>query len=142
MDDTDRMILNRLASDGRIAMSSLAKLVGMTPPSVAERVRQMEDAGIIKGFTVDLDYTKLGFNIEALVRIRPIPGQLHIVEKMILEEERFTSCDKVTGEDCFVVRVSAKNIQELDTIMDPFHERSSTNTSIVKSSPLRNRPPK
>ncbi|MEW7007546.1 Lrp/AsnC family transcriptional regulator [Lentilitoribacter sp. EG35] len=142
MDRTDRKILDHLVLNSRIAMSSLAKLVGMSAPSVAERVRHMEDSGIIKGFTVDLDYSKLGFSIEALVRIRPLPGQLHIVEKMIIEESRFTSCDKVTGEDCFVVRISAKNIQELDIIMDPFHERAATNTSIVKSSPIRNRQPK
>lgn len=141
MDKTDKKILDHLASNGRIAMSSLAKLVGMTAPSVAERVRQLEDSGIIKSFTVDLDYKKLGYNIEALVRISPLPGKLHIVEKMILEEMRFTSCDKVTGEDCFVVRMSAKDIQELDIIMDPFHEKAATNTSIVKSSPLRNRQP-
>lgn len=142
MDETDKKILDHLASNGRIAMSSLAKLVGMTAPSVAERVRQMEDSGIIRGFTVDLDHKKLGFILEALVRVRPLPGQLHIVQKMIVDEKRFSACDKVTGEDCFVVRMSVKDVDELDTILEPFLDKAATNTSVIKSSPILNRQPR
>lgn len=142
MDEIDKKILDHLASNSRIAMSSLAKLVGMTAPSVTERVRQMEDSGIIKGFTVSLDYKKLGFILEALVRVRPLPGQLHIVQKMIVDEKRFSACDKVTGEDCFVVRMSVKDVDELDTILDPFLDKASTNTSVIKSSPIPNRQPR
>tara|TARA_R110002095_G_scaffold216342_1_gene213164 strand:+ start:3229 stop:3732 length:504 start_codon:yes stop_codon:yes gene_type:complete len=141
IDDTDRHILITLQSNGRLSMSELAKLVGMSAPSVKDRVRRLEDRGIIRKFTIDIDTNALGYSLEAIVRIKPRPGNLHLVEKMIVEEPRFTSCDKITGDDCFISRISLRSIQELDKLLDPFHEKAETNTSIVKSSPIRNRTP-
>jgi Lrp/AsnC family leucine-responsive transcriptional regulator len=141
IDDTDRQILLQLQAEGRMSMSDLAKRIGMSAPSVKDRVRRLEDRGIIRRFTVDMDMAALGFNLEAIVRIKPRPGSLHIVEKMILEEKRFTACDKVTGDDCFITRLALKSIQELDPLLDPFHEKAETNTAIIKSSPIINRTP-
>ena len=141
MDKIDRKILDSLTADGRLSMSELAKVIGMSAPSVAERVRHLESRGVITGFTIEVNNAALGFALEALVRIKPRPGSLHIVEQMILNETRFTSCDKVTGEDCFVTRLALKAINELDVILDPFHEKAETNTSIVKSSPISKRLP-
>ncbi|WP_363225240.1 Lrp/AsnC family transcriptional regulator [Sneathiella sp.] len=141
IDETDRHILMHLRTNGRLSMSELAKLVGMSAPSVKDRVRRLEDRGIIRKFTVDIDTKALGYSLEAIVRIKPRPGNLHRVEKMIIDEPRFTSCDKVTGDDCFISRLALKSIDELDKLLDPFHEKAETNTSIVKSSPVRNRPP-
>ncbi|MEO0922172.1 MAG: Lrp/AsnC ligand binding domain-containing protein [Pseudomonadota bacterium] len=66
---------------------------------------------------------------------------MHLVEAMIREEPRFTSCDRVTGEDCFVARLALMSVGELDSILLPLHERAETHTSIVKSSLLRARMP-
>lgn len=141
LDNTDRHILMNLLAEGRLSISELAKMVGMSAPSVKDRVRRLEDRGIIRKFTVDIDMEALGYNLEAIVRIKPRPGSLHLVEKMIMDEARFTSCDKVTGDDCFITRLALKSIQELDRLLDPFHEKAETNTSIIKSSPIRNRAP-
>ncbi|MCC3305185.1 Lrp/AsnC family transcriptional regulator [Sneathiella sp. HT1-7] len=141
IDGTDRLILKNLQSDGRLSMSDLAKAVGMSAPSVKDRVRRLEDRGVIRKFTIDIDMKALGYELEAIVRIKPRPGSLHLVERMILDEARFTNCDKVTGDDCFIVRLALKSVQELDSLLDPFHEKAETNTSIVKSSPIRNRTP-
>ena len=109
IDDTDRQILLQLQTEGRMSMSDLAKRIGMSAPSVKDRVRRLEDRGIIRRFTVDMDMTALGFNLEAIVRIKPRPGSLHIVEKMILEEKRFTACDKVPKHTRLADRGSVDN---------------------------------
>ena len=141
LDKIDRRILAHLEHDGRMSMSELAQLVSMSAPSVTERVRRLESQGVIRAFTIELDLSALGFVMEAVVRIKPRPGNLHIVEKMIVDEQRFTACDKVTGDDCFIALLALKSIAELDSLLDPFHDRAETITSIIKSSPIRNRIP-
>ncbi len=141
LDSIDRQIIQHLTADGRMALSELAQIIGMSAPSVADRVRRLEARGVIKRFTLELDQQALGFALEAIVRIKPRPGSLHMVEQMIIEEKRFTACDKVTGDDCFIARLALKSVAELDAILDPFHEKAETNTSIVKSSPIASRQP-
>jgi len=141
LDETDFRILRLLRSDGRMKMTELAQAIGMSAPSAQERVRRLEAAGAIRHFTVEMDMSAFGFQLEAVVRMKPRPGSLHIVEKMILDQPRFTDCDKVTGDDCFIARLALKNVGELDDLLDPFHDHAETNTAIVKSSPIRNRTP-
>lgn len=141
IDETDFKILSALERDGRVSISNLAAQIGMSGPSVSDRIRRMESAGIIRNFTVDIDVAELGYELAAIVRIKPRPGSLHIVEKMIIDEPRFTSCDAVTGDDCFVCHLAFKAMKDLDGILQPFHERAETNTAIVKSSPVRHRLP-
>jgi len=141
IDKTDRKILSELERNGRLSISTLAARVGMSGPSVTDRIRRMENTGIIRNFTVDIDVAELGYELAAIVRIKPRPCSLHIVEKMICDEPRFTSCDAVTGDDCFVCRLAFRAMKDLDGILQPFHDRAETNTAIVKSSPVRNRLP-
>ena len=141
LDATDRRIVEALAANARLAMSDLAREVGMSAPSVTERVRRLEAAGIVRGYTVEIDPAALGYTLAAIVRIKPRPGQLHIVERMIQDEARFTSCDKVTGDDCFIAKLALRSIDELDLLLDPLHDRAETNTAIVKSSPVQPRLP-
>lgn len=141
MDEKDRLIIAHLREDARMPVSELAKRVGLSGPSTSERMRRLESNGVIDRYTVDLDLEALGFVLQAIVRIKPRPGNLHIVEDMIMNEARFIDCDKVTGEDCFVTRLALRSIAELDPLLLPFHDRAETNTAIIKSSPLRGRVP-
>ncbi|MEQ8308604.1 MAG: Lrp/AsnC family transcriptional regulator [Hoeflea sp.] len=141
MDEKDRLIIAHLREDARMPVSELAKRVGLSGPSTSERMRRLESNGVIDRYTVDLDFEALGFVLQAIVRIKPRPGNLHIVEDMIMNEARFIDCDKVTGEDCFVTRLALRSIAELDPLLLPFHDRAETNTAIIKSSPLRGRLP-
>lgn len=141
LDSMDLNILKNLQADGRMSISELGQIVGMSAPSVKDRIRRLEDRGVIRKFTIDLHMQALGYQLEAIVRIKPRPSNLHLVEKMIVEEPRFTACDKVTGDDCFIARLALKTIQELDELLDPFHEKAETITSIIKSSPIKNRTP-
>lgn len=141
IDKIDQNIITMLERDGRASLAKIAKIVGLSGPAVGERLRRLQSDGVIEGFTVRIDAKALGYTLEAIVRIKPRSKQLHNVEQMIRNEPRFTSCDRVTGDDCFIARLSLLNVAELDDILLPLHERAETHTSIVKSSLLRNRMP-
>ncbi|OCX62308.1 AsnC family transcriptional regulator [Thioclava sp. SK-1] len=141
LDEIDQGIIATLAHDGRASLAEIGKHVGLSGPAVGERLRRLHSDGVIEGFTVQVDAQALGYTLEAIVRIKPRSKQLHNVEQMIQNEPRFTSCDRVTGDDCFIARLSLVNVAELDDILLPLHERAETHTSIVKSSLLRNRMP-
>jgi Lrp/AsnC family transcriptional regulator, leucine-responsive regulatory protein len=141
IDETDRLIVRLLSENARMPVSELARKVGLSGPSTSERIRRLENNGIISRFTVELDLAALGYPLQAIVRIKPRPGNMHIVEDMILNEPGFLDCDKVTGDDCFVTRLALRSISDLDPILLPFHEKAETNTAIIKSSPFRSRIP-
>lgn len=141
LDGIDRQIIAALDADGRATLAELGGMVGLSGPAVGERIRRLRDDGVIKNFTVRIDPAALGYSLEAIVRIKPRSKQLHLVEQMIRDEPRFTACDRVTGEDCFIARLALVSVGELDSILLPLHERAETHTSIVKSSLLRGRMP-
>lgn len=141
LDVVDLKILHALDAAGRMSYSELAKQLGMSSPSITDRIRRMEASGVIRNFTVDIDLGALGYPLAAIVRIKPRPGNLHIVKNMIVQEARFTNCDAVTGDDCFVCRLVFASMSDLDLILEPFHDRAETNTAIIKSSPVLSRLP-
>lgn len=141
LDATDHLLLEALTRDARMSLKALAAHASLSSPSTAERLRKLEERGVIRGYTVEIDPAALGYAFEAIVRIRPLPGKLHVVQKLIEETPAITSCDKVTGDDCFVAHLHARSMAELDAILDRIAEKASTNTSIVKAKPVERRPP-
>ncbi|KQV44280.1 MULTISPECIES: Lrp/AsnC family transcriptional regulator [unclassified Rhizobium] len=141
LDDLDRKLLDILSTNARISLKELAAEAGLSSPSTAERLRKLDERGVITGYTVDVDPVSLGYRLQAVVRVRPMPGMLHIVEKLIVETPEFIECDKVTGDDCFIAKLLVKDMEQLDKILDRIAERAETNTSIVKSSPVKRRLP-
>ena len=142
LDTADRQLLKALLEDSRMSLKELAQAVGLSSPSVAERLRRLQERGVIRAFTVDIDPQALGYPFQAIVRIKPLPGKLHIVQKLIEENPDFSECDKVTGDDCFVARLFARSIEHLDEIVDSIADKAETSTAIVKSQPVRRRPPR
>jgi Lrp/AsnC family transcriptional regulator, leucine-responsive regulatory protein len=141
LDDLDRRLLDILSLNARISLKELAQEAGLSSPSTADRLRRLEDRGVITGFTVSINAAALGYALQAVVRVRPMPGMLHLVEKMIQDTPEFVECDKVTGDDCFIAKLLVRDMEQLDAILDRIAERSQTNTSIVKSSPVKRRLP-
>lgn len=139
LDLIDQRIVTLLAHDARISLKELASRVDLSGPSTSERMKRLEERGVIRGFTIDLDPKSIGYTLQAIVRIRPLPGKLHIVQKMIDEIPEITECDKVTGEDCFFARLHLKSIEDLDGILDRISDKAETNTSIVKAQPVARR---
>jgi Lrp/AsnC family transcriptional regulator, leucine-responsive regulatory protein len=119
----------------------LARRVDLSSPSVSERLRRLEERGVIRSFTVDIDPKAMGYALQAIVRIRPLPGKLHLVQKLIEGIPEFSECDKVTGDDCYIGRLHVRSIEHLDQILDRITDKAETNTAIVKSQPVRRRLP-
>ncbi len=141
LDDLDRRMVAILTDDARISLKELAQRVNLSSPSVSERLRRLVESGVIRTFTVDVDPRAIGYDLQAIVRIRPLPGKLHVVQKLIQDIGEFSECDKVTGDDCFIGRLHLRSIEQLDAILDRIADKAETNTSIVKSQPIRRRLP-
>ncbi|MBN3811859.1 Lrp/AsnC family transcriptional regulator [Paraburkholderia sp. Ac-20347] len=141
LDEIDRALLAALVDDARASVSELARLVGLSAPSTSERLRRLEAQGVIGGYTVRIDPRALGYTLQAIVRVKPLPGQLHLVEDVIRRIPEFIECDKVTGDDCFIARIWLHSIEQLDEILNKVTERAETSTAIVKSTPVSRRLP-
>ena len=141
LDETDRALLRALAEDARTPVADLARQIGLSAPSTAERMRRLEAQGVIGRYTVEIDPRALGFTLQAIVRVKPLPGQLHLVEDVIRRIPEFVECDKVTGDDCFICRLYLRTIEQLDEILSKVTERAETSTAIVKSTPVSRRLP-
>ncbi len=141
MDEADQRIIGILVDNARVSLKELSQRIGLSSPSTAERLRRIEERGILKSFTIDLDPKALGYSLQVIVRINPLPGALHLVEQAIRDTPEFVECDKVTGEDCFIGRLWVRSVEHLDHVLDRISERARTNTAIIKATPVKRRLP-
>lgn len=136
IDAINRRILEQLIAEPRLSTSELARRVSMSAPAVAERVQRLKETGIIAGSRLELDPAALGLPLAAYVRIRPAPGQLRRVAEIAVESPEVTECHRITGEDCFLVKVQVRAVDHLEEVLDRFLSYGQTTTSIVQSSPV------
>ena len=129
-------LLALLSEDPRLGASELARRVNMSAPAVRERILRLEEAGVIRGLRLELDPAALGYPISAYVRVRPAPGQLSKVADLARSLPQVVECHRVTGEDCFVLKIYLPALDELDRLLDQFLAFGQTTTSIIQSSPV------
>ncbi len=141
LDAVDKRLLDALIANARISNAELARHVGLSAPSVAERIKRLEEAGVIDGYTIKINPEALGLQISAWLRIRPIPGQLHKVVEVLRALPEIVECDRITGEDCFIARAHVKSVHDLERLIDEVIPYAMTNTSIIQSSPVERRLP-
>jgi len=141
LDDVNLRLLQELEADGRVGMAELGRRIGMSAPAVAERVQRLERAGVIRGYRAELDPAALGFPVSAVVRIRPSPGQLQRVRELAGETPEVAECHRITGEDCYLMRLHRRSIDDLEDVLDRFTPHGQTTTSIVHSTPVPRRSP-
>jgi Lrp/AsnC family leucine-responsive transcriptional regulator len=134
-------LLRHLRADPRIAISALARKVKMSAPAVKERVQRLEEAGVTQGYRLELDPAALGLPIAAVVRIRPMPGQLPKIAKLAQSLPQVAECHRITGEDCFLMKIHLESLDALDPLLDRFLVFGQTTTSILQSSPVPSRTP-
>lgn len=140
IDLVNRRVLEELQRDPRLTMSELGRRIGMSSPAVTERVRRLEEAGVICGYRLELNPAALGLPITAYIRIRPSPGQLSKIAELARQIPEVVECHRVTGEDCFILKVHIPAIDQLDRLLDCFLLYGSTTTSLIQSSPVPLRP--
>ena len=135
-DRVNARILDELQRDPRLTMKELGRRVGMSSPAITERVRRLEESGIIQGYRLEVNPIALGLPIAAYVRVRPNAGQLPKIAELAEQIPEVVECHRVTGEDCFIMKVYLPAMDQLDRILDKFLIYGSTTTSIIQSSPV------
>lgn len=140
-DPIDQQILAALTSEGRLPLAELGRRVHLSAPAVAERVQRLEREGVISGYRAVLDPRALGYQLTAIVRVKPAPGQLPRIPELALQIPEVVECHRITGEDCFYAKVVLRSIDELIGLLDRFLAYGETTTSIVNSSPIPYRDP-
>jgi Lrp/AsnC family leucine-responsive transcriptional regulator len=141
LDATDRKIIGELTSDGRVSLAELGRRVSLSSPAVAERVQRLERAGVITGYRAEIDPRTLGYQLTAIVRIKPAPGQLPRIPDLAAEIPQVSECHRITGEDCFYITVYLRSIDELSGLLDRFLVYGETTTSLINASPVPRRDP-
>jgi Lrp/AsnC family transcriptional regulator, leucine-responsive regulatory protein len=140
LDEINRRLLMELQADARLSLAELGRRVNLSPPAVADRVQRLEREGVITGYHASVDPRAVGFPIAVLVRIRPSTRQLQKIPDLAREVPEVVECHRVTGEDCFVVKLHLRAMDELEGILDRFIVFGQTTTSIIHSTPVAERP--
>jgi Lrp/AsnC family transcriptional regulator, leucine-responsive regulatory protein len=136
MDSVGWRILEELQADARINYVELGRRVGLTSPAVAERIRRMEDAGIITGYRVSVDPAKVGLPIQAIIRIRTsnCRSAMDRITAHYDNLPEILECYRVSGEDSLVLRIAVSEMPHLESLVDRLNSYGDTITSVVFSS--------
>jgi Lrp/AsnC family leucine-responsive transcriptional regulator len=139
LDKTDWRLLAELQRDGRASYAELARAVAMSASAVAERVRRLEEAGVISGYRATVDPDRVGLTVMALVRLRYPTGNYRPFHALLDSTPEIVEAHHVTGEDCFVLKVLARSMRHLEEVTGRIAGLGSVTTSVVYSSPLSGR---
>lgn len=139
-DATDWRILDVLQREGRASFTELARAVSMSASAVTERVRRLEEAGVIQGYAAVVDPDRLGLPILAFVRLRYPNGNYKPFHDLVAVTPEILEAHHVTGDDCFVIKVATRSMPHLEEVSGKIGALGSVTTSVVYSSPLPRRP--
>jgi len=140
LDDTNRRLIEALQADARLSRTELGRRVGLSPPAVGERLDRLEAAGVITGYHAAVDPRRLGYALGVILRIRPAPRQIPAVAELAKETPEVAECHRITGDDCFIMRLHVRDVEHLEELIDRFTPYGQTTTSIMQSSPVPPRP--
>ncbi|WP_349409682.1 Lrp/AsnC family transcriptional regulator [Pseudalkalibacillus sp. SCS-8] len=133
LDEKDIRILNHLLQNSRVSMRELGRLVDMSAPAVTERVRQMESFGVIKGYTVEIDYEKAGYPISCMIEATIKNGQYERFKKKIENQGNVEYCHRIAGQACFILKLHFRSLAEIEIFINDFSDLAHTVTHIIFS---------
>jgi Lrp/AsnC family leucine-responsive transcriptional regulator len=139
LDATDRRMVAELYGDARLRVAELGRRVGLSPPAVAERLRRLIDSGTLR-LQAEVEPRALGYGICAIVRVSPGTRDLKLIPDVARRLPQVTECYRITGEDCYFLKLYLRSIEELEPILDRFTPLGRTTTSIVNATPVPRRP--
>lgn len=138
LDSTDISIIEALQENGRLAISELGRRIGLSQPATSERVKRLEERGVIVGYSARIDPAALGLAMMAVIRLRTTHERIQVCLKQFSTMPHVVEVMRLTGEDCFILKVFVPTPQELETIVDAVARHGTVTTSLV----LRSEPPK
>lgn len=133
IDEIDVRILHELQTDSRISIRELSKRVNLSPPSVAERVRRLEDNNIIEGYTICINKKKLGLVIDCIIEVTMKDGQHEKFKNFIKDYKHSEWCYRIAGASCFIVKLSVASLEDIEQFINTISSYALTETSIVFS---------
>ena len=139
LDDTNRQILNLLQEDARLSYSEIGRRVGLTAPAVAERVRRLEEAGIITGYHAAVDPAALGYPVTVYIHVTANDGRCDAIRDYATDQPSVTECYCVTGGNDILIKGSFESVQALESIVRSLTRYGSVSTSLVLSNYLPHR---
>lgn len=141
-DAVDRQLLHLLQTDGRIRLSELGRRVSLSPAAVAERVRRLEAAGVVEGYGAQVAPARLGYGIQAFIRVNPHGGYTlkHPRTLELIDRPEITEVHHVVGEDCWILKAAVTDTVHLEEVLEQTSALGRTTTSIVLTSPVPRKP--
>ena len=140
LDRTDEAILQALQADGRISTADLARAVSLSPSATSDRVRRLVDLGVITGYAATVSVAALGYPITAFVRLAFPSGNYKPLHDLLDVTPEIVEAHHVTGNDCFIIKVLARSMADLERITGRIATLGPITTNVVYSSPLTGRP--
>jgi Lrp/AsnC family leucine-responsive transcriptional regulator len=139
LDAVDHAILDVLQKDGRTSVAELARQVKLSASATAERVRRMTDSRVITGYTITVDPEALGYTVTAFVRLAYPSGNYKPFNDLVASTPEIVEAHHVTGADCFIIKVLARSMRDLERVTGRLATLGGINTSVVYSSPVPSR---
>ena len=139
LDAVNKRIVEELQSDARLSMAALGRRVNLSAPAVAERVQRLEREGVIRGYRADVDPVALGYSVSAVIRVAPATRQLEKIRELARESPEVVECHRITGEDCFFLKLHVRDVEHLEEVIDAFAFFGQTTTSVMQTSPVPRR---
>ena len=139
LDEIGKNLLSALQDDARLSYAELGRRIGLSPAATAERLRRLEEAGIITGYRVEIDREALGLPILAMVRLSCDGAKYRPFLKAVQAMQNVMECHHVAGGDAFILKVVAGSVEELGRVVEKLLDFGVPTTSIVFSSPVARR---
>jgi Lrp/AsnC family transcriptional regulator, leucine-responsive regulatory protein len=136
LDAVNRRLLRELQADARLSLAELGRRVGLSAPAVGDRLQRLQEAGVVRGYRAELDPAALGLPLGVIIRVRPAAGELLKVAELARQTPEVVECHRITGEDCFFMKLQVRDVAHLEEVIDRFLLFGQTTTSIVQSSPV------
>jgi Lrp/AsnC family leucine-responsive transcriptional regulator len=136
LDKKDRLIIRALQQDARQSLSALGKRIGLSQPAVSERVRKLEEVGVIGGYSARIDLRAIGLRLQAVVRVRTTHEHIKWYVALFESMPEVLDVVRVTGDDCFVARCAFAEPEDLERVVDALAAHGSVTTALVLSHPI------
>ena len=141
LDDTDWLILRELQRDGRISFTELARHVHLSPSATTERVKRLESTGVVRGYAAVVNLDAVGIKLLAVVRLKYFGNNHDPFHSYVADNGQFLECLRITGEDCYVLKLGATSMPQLQHYVDDLARFGDTTTSVVYTQTLPHRGP-